>query len=247
MLIERITANFTTSFNLYIDKIVTAIEKKLDHRLDCQSSEIFELNKKVESLERQNKALESSNTQLNDRINHMNTKMESLISSMDDLDQYSRNTNLLLHGVPMIPSQDGREPNLTQHVVGILNSNMGLSIQESEITTVHRIGKPQTISSALSSASHQGASLTRPAPLIIQFVSKKIRNETLSQRKNLKGKAISLTEQLTTRRAGLLKKCTDLLTQKKVNGAWSHDGRILIKTLNNRTLVVSNEQDLVNY
>src|SRR5206468_12646426 len=102
LLIDRITANFTSAFNICVDKLVSAIEKKFDHRLDCQSSEIFELNKKIDSLERQNKHLESSNTQLNDKINHLNTAMESLSASVDDLEQYSRNSNLLIHGVPLM-------------------------------------------------------------------------------------------------------------------------------------------------
>src|SRR5437867_12761199 len=68
-LIDRITANFTSSFNLCVDRIVSAIEKKFEQCLECQSSEIFDLNKRIDNLERLNKISESLNTQLNDRIN----------------------------------------------------------------------------------------------------------------------------------------------------------------------------------
>jgi hypothetical protein len=82
---------------------------------------------------------------------------------------------------------------------------------------------------------------------VIQFANRKIRNATLSQRKNLKGKGITVTEQLTTRRAQLLRKSSDLVASHRLEGAWSHEGKVIIKTLSGRTTAIKNEQDLINY
>src|SRR2546425_11289884 len=76
LLIEKITTNFTTSFNNCVDKIVDAVERKLGQRIDLQASEIFELHKKIECLEKNNKQLETTNNQLSDKCNQLNAKLE---------------------------------------------------------------------------------------------------------------------------------------------------------------------------
>jgi outer membrane murein-binding lipoprotein Lpp len=262
LLVERLTANFTSSFNTCVENIVDAIGKKFEQRMDCHSKEVFELNKRIDSLERQNEKLQNEkfdalNRQLQDKINQLNSKVETLLTTTDDLEQYSRNTNLLLHGVQSSAPSGGLETNLLLHVVQTLNTNLGTSLQESDINAVHRIGCP-TSSHAVTSGATSGVSGSsllhgtsstpnRPLPIIIQFVNKKIRNSTISLRKNLKGKGITLTEQLTSRRAALLKKCSDLASLKRVESAWSHDGRILIKILNHRNVTITTEGDLMHY
>src|SRR2546425_7768129 len=182
----------------------------------------------------------------------LNNKIENLTNALDDLEQYSRNSNLLVHGIPSLSTSAGSEENLADHVIQLLNSNLGTSILSTDISTVHRIGRHHPpsategagISGQLNSSSTAQA---KPLPVIIQFLNKKIRNATLVQRRRLKGKNISITEHLTARRASLLKKSTDLVASHKIEGAWSHDGRILVKTFNHRTLVINNERDLISY
>jgi hypothetical protein len=134
----------------------------------------------------------------------------------------------------------------------LLNANLGLNIQESDIISAHRIGRVvnSTVGSDSASSAVPGGSHSRgpkPLPIIVQFSNKKLRNEALSHRKLLKGRGFSVTEQLTTARASLLRKCTELVGAGKLMGAWCHDGRILIKSLNQRSIVVSNERDLAIY
>src|SRR2546425_389885 len=68
LLIDKISANFTTSFNVCVEKIVDSIGKKFEQQLECHSTEIFNLHKKIEILEKQNKSLETTNGQLNEKI-----------------------------------------------------------------------------------------------------------------------------------------------------------------------------------
>src|SRR5437867_3412093 len=69
LLIDKITTNFNSTFSSCVEKIVCAIEKRVEQRMDCQSGEIFELNKKVDQAEKQNKNLESIINQQNEKIN----------------------------------------------------------------------------------------------------------------------------------------------------------------------------------
>ena len=44
LLVEKLTANFTVSFNSCMEKIVDAIDKKFDLEVEYQSTEIFNLH-----------------------------------------------------------------------------------------------------------------------------------------------------------------------------------------------------------
>ncbi len=251
LLIDKLTVNFTSSFNLCVDRIVTAIEKKFEHRIECQETEIFNLHKKLDSLEKQNKNLETANCQLQEKINCLTTKVDTVTTAIDDLEQYSRNSNLLIQGIPSLSTSGGSEENLTDHVIQLLNSHLGTSILTTDVSAVHRLGKPHLPAREGAGTADQNSSspthTVRPSPVIIQFSNKNIRNMTLGQRRRLKGKSIAITEHLTARRASILKKGTELVTSKKIEGAWSHDGKILVKTFNHRTLVINNEHELMSY
>jgi hypothetical protein len=136
--------------------------------------------------------------------------------------------------VTSLPEQD-----LTTRIITILNSNLNSAIQEQDLVAVHRIGRPTPDGNAASSP--------KPAPIIVQFSIRQLRNSTLSKRRLLKGKGFSLTEQLTARKSQILKKCNELVSAQKIQSTWSHDGRILIKTLSNRIAVVASQADLEKF
>ena len=241
MIIDKITTNFTVSFNSCVDRIVDAVEKKLGQRIDSQAADIFDLHKKMETLERNNKQLETLNSQLSDKCNQLGSKIEGLSTALDDLEQHSRNSNLLIHGVSTTSAPGTSETNLIHHVTDLLNNLMQINIQEADIGIAHRVGRPP------SSSGSGTTTAQRPQPIVVQFLNKAVRNSTLARRRLLKGKGVSITEQLTVRRSNLLKKSSDLVSAKKLESAWSHDGKVIIKTLNHRTVVINNDHDLIGY
>lgn len=257
VLIDKITTNFTSSFQLCVDRIMDALDKKLTLRMDTQSAELFELHKKVDVLERNNKSLEKANDQLNEKIAQLNSKIDALSTTVDDLDQYSRNQNLLIHGISHTATHNEPERNLSQYVAQLITTNMGITVNESDINTAHRIGRPTSggrndrqggINTGLSDgATNSSTGNVKHQPIIIQLNNRKLRDQILHHRRVLKGKGFTITEQLTTRKAQLLKKCTDLTHENRLKGSWSAEGKILIKTLNDRTLTVTSELDLAGY
>ena len=136
---------------------------------------------------------------------------------------------------------------------------MGITVRENDINSAHRLGRPAAGGRSTGSAhGENGGGLTGDAnnpgtanvkhqPIIVQLTNRKLRNQILNQRRVLKGKGFTITEQLTTRRAQLLKKCTELTIANRLKGSWSTEGKILIKTLNDRTLTVNSERDLSGY
>src|SRR3989442_172767 len=110
------------------------------------------------------------------------------------------------------------------------------SIESSDISILHRISRPQSTSNS-----------SRPRPVVVKFTRKSMRNDVLHHRKELKGKNISITEQLTSPRSSALKKANDLVISGKLSAAWSQDGRILIKAHDNLMRQIASISDLAQY
>ena len=180
----------------------------------------------------------NENATLKTTIKDLQDGNKKLSCSLDELDQYSRSQNLLIHGVPT-PSDGSAEGNIIKSMVDLLNNNMpSLGLLESDISNAHRFGRVTTAAQ----------STTKPPSVVISFSRRVLRNSILEHRKELKGKRISVTEQLTPSRSAILKKATDLVATHHLNAAWSHDGRILIKpTINSRAIQIMTLSDLEHY
>ena len=140
-MIGQITASFTQALNSCVDRIIDALDKKLTCQIEAQASEVFDLSKRIDHLEKNNKDLVAENANLKDTIKNLSSKVESLSQSVDDLDQYSRNSNLLIHGL----SQDTAvEPDLSTRVLDYLNANLGTTLHERDINVIHRLPKLTT-------------------------------------------------------------------------------------------------------
>jgi len=146
------------------------------------------------------------------------------------MDQYSRSNNILIHGVPY-PSDGSQETHISGVDVTTLNSNiMGINLSGADIRIAHRIGRPNTAAPGQSS---------KPQPIVVRFVRRAMRNRLLW---------LVITEQLTqSPRSQLLKNSNDLVAVKKLESAWSHNGRILVKTLTVRITSVDILTDLIQY
>ena len=99
------------------------------------------------------------------------------------MEQYSRNANLLIHGIKQPTS--GTEQNLTGDVLNLLNTNLGLSLQEQDLTAVHRIGRT---TQPAQTAPDGTPATPKPPAIAVQFSNRRIRNEVLFKVMHLKVK-----------------------------------------------------------
>ena len=138
---------------------------------------------------------------------------------------------------------DDKEINLDKKFVDFINTHLSdLTVTTSDISVVHRTGRSHP-----TATSQDARSTARVQPIVVRFAKRDVRNQVLLKRKELKGKRISITEQLTNNRAQLLKRANELVNGNKVLGAWSHDGKILIKTPDNRITQIASIADLEKY
>ena len=223
-----------------ISKLVSAIDKKLSVQLEVHSSEIFGLAKRLDKLEKQNSELVDDNKALRDTVKAMSQQMEKLESKIDDVGQDSRSTSLLVQGVRDVGSTN---QDTKTKVISLLNEKIVYAkIEISDVSTVEVMGARSS-----TSAADRNDGNKKVSPIILKFTSKESRDRVLKNRRQLKDTGVSITEQLTPRKTALLKKANDFVKDRKLEAAWSHDGKIIIKDSNGRIICISIESELDKY
>lgn len=178
------------------------------------------MDEKLKHLNTENKRLSRENTELKGRV----TKLEQAV---DDAEQYSRRNCLRISKFPEHDNENTDE--IVLKVAEILNVN----ISPAEIDRSHRIGKP-------------GA---RTRDVIVKFTTYRARERLYTVRANLKNSdldGIFLNEDLTRKRSKLLYEARKLAKAESpcLLGAWSTDGKILVKDLRSKVHRISSDDEL---
>ena len=98
---------------------------------------------------------------------------------------------------------------------------IGVDLSIEDINRSHRIGVKNN---------------DRPRPIIIKFVSYRKRSEVFHSKKNLKGSGVTIREDLTKMRHGLLK---DTINKYGVSNVWTQDGAVFAKTGDQKRRITS--------
>ena len=78
-------------------------------------------------------------------------------------------------------------------------------------------------------------------PIIVKFTSYRRRQQVFSAKKNLKGKHVGISENLTKIRQKIFNLTRDVVGYKNV---WSQDGKIFAKRHDDRIIAMTKERDL---
>ena len=186
-----------------------------------------ELSPRIARLEEQMADMKAEN-----RI--LKIQMAALKDELDEAEQYSRRNCLIFHGVP-----EERKESTTDVVLEIIHNKLGISnvmVDKKDIDRSHRLGKIKSDQRATRN------SKPRNRPIIVKFKGYDCRSEVFSNKRNLKGSSVMITENLTGKRYELLKKCLIKLGKGNV---WTYDGRITTKK-GESYIVINNEDELNN-
>ena len=181
-------------------------------------------------------SLEKSNVVMDSKLKVQSTVADRLVDQVNELRQYSRRTNLLIHGVPeeenttTIEDTDVKATNIFHNQLDLAND-----IIRKDISRSHRLGKRQN---------------GKTRPIIVRFTSYRAKKLVFDAKKKLKNTGISVTENLSPERYELYKKCMNSFGKEN---CWTLDGRInclLAEQDQNgrrKLLVVTKESDLVSH
>ncbi len=177
---------------------------------------------RMQDLEKENSKLKQNQTMLKEEI--------------EELNQYSRRENLLIHG--LAPSQIEKECGSEEYAATLLKECFPqIGLVSSDISIAHRIP----------------AKGNKPGPLIVRFARRSVRNKILLSRRAkrnyeaLQSKRISITEHLTPSRQNLLKKARAIAADYRAVCSWSRDGQIFIRDLTYKTRQINKEADLLSF
>ena len=161
--------------------------------------------------------------QRDETIKSLQSQVDETRAQLDDLEQYSRRNCLLIHGVPETTPQN------TDNIVrNLAKDKLNQEISPLDIDRSHRIGQR-------GKKDAKGRQLIRP--IIVKFSRYSTRSQFYAARKNLKGSKIFIHENLTSTRQAWFHD-----VRKKYpapdNKVWSQDGKIKIRTHDNKFLSV---------
>lgn len=157
---------------------------------------------------------------------HMQRQGIMLKYECDKLEQYQRSDNLRIYG---LREESGETEEVLEDKVIELASKIGVDLQSSDISVVHRLGKPRD----------------RDRPLIVRFCRRKRRNEILKKKAELKKQNtnVFINEDLTPLRSTMMKMVKD---QTGVKNATSRNGKIVawLSEDPNRAIEITTPDDL---
>lgn len=146
-------------------------------------------------------------TRLTEEVNTLKSENQILQKecndSVDKLEQYSRRNNLRFLGVA-----EGQNEDVEIVIKDILSKKLHINTSEDLIERCHRVG---------SKLSYDG----KRRPVIVKFISYKHKSMIYKLKSKLKGTKLLIKEDLTHRRAMLVK---ELTTKYGRNDVWTSDG-----------------------
>ena len=166
-------------------------------------------------------------------IADLDQRISELQLKCDQQEQYSRRTSVRISG---IPEEEGED--VLSKVKDTLNS-IGV---DPVVQRCHRVRRFTQKKNPPASDSHASVP-PQPRQILVQFTGQLDKINVMRNKNRLDKSHIFINEDLTKPRARLLYLARQLKNQKKLQGAWSADGRILVKDNKGviRTVVVEND------
>ena len=166
-------------------------------------------DQRIEKLESRVKELEQTNTELKKKLDCGEPDFKRVISIQEslivELEQYSRRTNIKIFGVT---ESAGRDKEDTLNVVSnIIKDKLELDVGKN-IIVAHRIPSRNTAA---------------PRPIIVKFLHPSTQEMVLRSRRKLKGRPISISDDLSFCMQNVLNRAKH---HDMVKDAWSCRGKI---------------------
>ena len=216
----RLVSLLFTSFTAVVNelKVVSAKIDAYESFKSDVSNKFNALNSTVDSLKADMECMKAEINIVKSENSELKNTIGSLMAQFEHNEQHSGNECLLLHGVPEKTNQSAPE-NSKLVFASEISSKVGVKMTVKDIKRAHRYGPPR----------RDGKS----RPIIARFWDSSLRNNVYHKKRELKGKGIFVTENLTKVRMELYKKAIVDFGKQQV---WSREGRIYAKDSNGKVI-----------
>ena len=179
------------------------------------------IDRKLSELNSETLRLQLENDELKERV----TKLEK---AADEAEQYSRRNCLRITQIPETADE------VTDEIVLKVADSIDVKLSPSEIDRSHRVGKPGT---------------KQRRDIIVKLSTYRARERLFKSRSKLKDsefRGVYINEDLTKMRGELLYEARKCVKAGKLKGAWSTDGRILVKNTADKIIRIMSLEQLQN-
>jgi len=159
------------------------------------------------SLEEARSSIRTLEAELGALREDLNRQNDQHKKRADELEQYTRRNSLRIFGVTEREQED-----TDQLVVDLAAEKLGINISRADIDRSHRVGRTA-----------DPADKKKPRAILVKFATYQVRRQVFNNKKKLKGSNVTVREDLTAHRAGLVRRATALYGTKNV---WTTDGRV---------------------
>ena len=199
------------------------------------------LHLEIKKLQTSNMTLQSENKQLKAENNDLKKRFDAVEGDNDNLKQYSRRNSLRLSGIP----EDNEED--TDQLVLQIASSLGVEMVSFDIDRSHRVGRPE----GRGQSRRAPGATQRPRDIIVKFTRYKVRSKLYGERRGLRKKAthksVYINEDLTRSRSKLLFEARALARTKLLRAAYSSDGKLFVRDINDYRHLIKSASDLTKF
>lgn len=212
--IEKAMEKVMNKFKISFKKEFQQQLRDIEHSLSYNTDKIEDFLTEMGSFRVKQKQLEEENEELK-------MKVKSMTVALEDLDQYSRNKNIQIDGVPEEKSENLRE------LVVELGKLIEVTMEPKEIDAIHRIPT-------------RNEKNAKSPPIVVQFTTRQLREKILTGmriKKIMTGdlmktgeqKPVYVNEHLTRTKKNIMFEARKLKFDKGYKFLWSRNGRIMIR------------------
>jgi uncharacterized coiled-coil protein SlyX len=209
-------------------KELEGVFSKLVDRLEKIESRCFDHEKTVDALNDEINSMKKENESLKERLCQQEQRAKKVQGEQNEAEQYGRGWNLRLFKVAEKEGETAEQ--LEREVCRLFADQVKVPVTPADLDAVHRLGARP---GAGGGGGGNGAANGRPRVVIVRFLTRKLRNRVFMNRKNLKGKSVSISEDLTAANAKLEK---EAYKHSSTLSTWTSGGRIFAKLKNGKTV-----------
>lgn len=227
-----------SAMNANINSTVKTMGETLNKKVGHLTTEVEKMRAEIFELKQENDRLKKDMGTAMETVDGLKSKMrEAEFNSKlaqersNHTEQYSRLWNIKILGIPeKIASGRGETAADSEKLaLALFREKLGLNITPADLDAVHRIGEKKPGTSR---------------PIIVRFVSRRVRQQVIQQRKALKGSKVIIVDDLTKANYTLFQAVTG---HPGAVRAWSKDGIIFAEGLADGKIVrIERQADIGN-
>ena len=227
-----------------LDSLIKALTPAITATIEkCLESKLVQVLADMNKLKQDYSSAQKRISDLETEVVSLKTELKSATDSIEDINNYTRRDNLVIHGLSIgsyaeaasqntqpssssLGVQSVNSDTVARSVVEFCRNQLHVNIAMSDISTAHRLRQSTSASAADSQRS-------MPSVIIVRFVSRRVRDEVYSARKSLKGNPstsrIFINEHLSNETSALFRQARQSVKNKTIHSAWTFNGQVFIK------------------